>query len=71
MMSAIGGWLGLTGRGGATRVATLCTCRLGQCSSLWVISCSKAEQEHQGLKALKLERLCLASSKVNNNNNIY
>lgn len=41
MMSAMGGWVGLTGHGGATRAATLWTPRLGQCSSLLVISCSQ------------------------------
>ena len=38
MMSAMGGCIGLTGRGAASRVATLCTSRLGQCSSLLVIA---------------------------------
>ena len=40
MMSAMGGWTGLKGRGDGTRVATLCTSRLGQCRSLLVILCN-------------------------------
>ena len=35
----MGGWVGLTGRGGGSRVATFFTSRAGQCKSLIVMPC--------------------------------